>query len=124
MSISLRSTTTQEDVEKETYIVDWEYPSDPENPQAWSLTRKWIYTSIIASTVTVVSGAGAFSSETAPQAAAYFGVSEKVALLSTALFLIPFGLGSLISAPFSETVGRNPVYICCEYFCQLVELWR
>ncbi|GMF78387.1 unnamed protein product [Aspergillus oryzae] len=43
-----------------------------------------------------------------------FGVGEEVALLGTALFMIALGLGSLISAPFSEILGRNPV--CAQPF--------
>lgn len=40
-----------------------------------------------------------------------FGTGEEVALLGTALFMIAFGLGSLVSALFSEILGHNPVYI-------------
>ncbi|RAQ66881.1 hypothetical protein COH20_007101 [Aspergillus flavus] len=56
-------------------------------------------------------GASAIDSEVVPQLMESFGVGEEVALLGTALFMIALGLGSLISAPFSEILGRNPVYI-------------
>jgi MFS family permease len=45
-----------------------------------------------------------------------FGIGEEVALLGTALFMIAFGLGSLVSAPFSEILGRNPVYIISTWY--------
>ena len=100
--------------EKRLLIVDFERPSDPFNPQTWSKTRKWTYTFLIGATGFIVSGAAAFDTAVTPQAAEDFGVSQEIALLNTTLFMIALGLGSLVSAPFSETVGRNPVYIICE----------
>ena len=96
------------------FVVGFQGPNDALNPQNWSRTRKWVYTSMVGATGFLVSGASAFDTEIAPQAAKYFGVSEEVELLSTSLYMIAFGLGSLVSAPFSETVGRNPVYIICK----------
>ena len=96
-------------------IVNFQTPHDPLNPQTWTKTRKWIYTFLIGSIGFFVSGASAFDIEITSQAAEYFGVSEEVALLSTSLYMIALGLGSLVSAPFSEKVGRNPIYIVCEY---------
>ena len=92
-----------------------EGPDGTLNSQNWSRTGKWAYTTIVGMTSFIVSGAAAFDTEVALQAAKYHGVSEEVELLSTALYMIALGLGSLISAPFSETVGRNPVYIICKY---------
>ena len=100
--------------EKDPLIVDFESPFDPFNPQTWTKTRKWIYTFLIAATGFIISGAAAFDTAVTPQAAAYFGVSQEIELLSTTLYMVALGLGSLVSAPFSETVGRNPVYIICE----------
>ena len=34
-----------------------------------------------------------------------------VEILATGLYLIGFGDGALFTGPFSETLGRNPVYI-------------
>ena len=76
---------------------------------------KWVYTLLLGTTGFVVSGSSAFDTGVTPQAARYFGVKDEVQLLSTSLYMIALGLGSLISAPFSETVGRNPVYIICKH---------
>ncbi|KAB8542139.1 hypothetical protein FH972_025602 [Carpinus fangiana] len=46
------------------------------------------------------------------QASEAFKVSDVTETFAgTGIFLIAFGFGSLLSGPFSETVGRNPVYI-------------
>jgi hypothetical protein len=111
------STTSSlhDDPEKmeELFIVGLEGTDDPTNPQNWSKGKKWIITSIILMTILLVSGASAIDAEIVPQASAYFDVTPEVALLGTALYMIALGLGTLIAAPFSETVGRNPVYIIC-----------
>lgn len=96
------------------FIVDFQSRDDKMNPQNWSRPRKWIYTAIVGTTGFVVSGASAIDTEVASQAARSFGVSKEVELMSTALYMVALGLGSLVSAPFSETVGRNPVYIICK----------
>jgi hypothetical protein len=101
------------------FIVKFESPTDTLNPQTWSNALKWTYTFLIGATGFIVSGAAAFDTPVTSQAAAYFGVSEEVALLSTTLYMIALGLGSLVSAPFSEIVGRNPIYIICEHICIL-----
>ncbi|KAF2174282.1 hypothetical protein M409DRAFT_35102 [Zasmidium cellare ATCC 36951] len=85
--------------------------SDKENPKKWSYTYKWTVTGIVGSAGFVVAWASAVDSEVAPQIVEQFGVGQEVSLLGTTLFMVTFGLGSLISAPFSEVVGRNPVYI-------------
>ena len=99
-------------------IVDFMRPWDPENPQDWTFGYKWMITAIVGSAGFVVSGASAIDSEITPQLMEDFCVGQEVALLGTTLFMVAFGLGSLISAPFSEVVGRNPVYIVSEYPCQ------
>lgn len=95
-------------------IVTFDSPDDPLNPQNWSNARKWTYTFLIGGTGFIVSGAAAFDTPVTPQTAEYFDVSQEIALLSTTLYMIALGLGSLVSAPFSETVGRNPIYIVCK----------
>lgn len=55
--------------------------------------------------------ASAIDSAALPHAAAEFGVSEVVESLATGLYLIGFGVGALVAGPFSETLGRNPIYV-------------
>ena len=99
---------------EEIFVVCFQGPSDSLNPQTWSRTRKWVYAFLIGWTGFTVSGASAFDTNVTPQAAEYFGVSQEVQLLSTSLYMIALGLGSLVSPPLSETVGRNPIFIICK----------
>ena len=59
----------------------------------------------------IVGFSSAVDSGALPQAAKAFGVSEVPESVATAIFLIAFGCGALITGPFSEEFGRNPVYI-------------
>lgn len=88
--------------------------SSLEDPKQWSFAYKWTVTALVGSAGFVVAWASAVDSEVSPQIVDDFGVSQEVALLGTTLFMLMFGVGSLISAPFSEVVGRNPVYIVSE----------
>lgn len=65
----------------------------------------------IAGIALVVGFASSIDSAALVPAAEEFGVSQVVESMATGLFLIGFGFGALFSGPFSETVGRNPVYI-------------
>ncbi|KAA8645317.1 hypothetical protein EYZ11_009345 [Aspergillus tanneri] len=93
------------------FIVGFDGPDDPLNPKNWSLRRKWTTLGIVGSTGLLVGWASAIDSAVIKQGQEEFGVSEVAESLATALYLFAFGLGSLVAAPFSETVGRNPVYL-------------
>lgn len=103
--------------EKEKYIIVEFDDSDPEDPHNWSYSYKWCVTGLVGSAGFIVAGASAIDAEVSPQIMKDFGVGEEVALLGTTLFMVAFGLGSMISAPFSEVFGRNPVYLVSE-FCR------
>ncbi|GAA6001804.1 hypothetical protein JCM10207_002328 [Rhodosporidiobolus poonsookiae] len=107
--------------EQDLFLVDF-VPNDPLDPKNWSLTRRWIYTFMIAHIALAVGVAGAINSAAAPFAAEALGVSEEVALLDTALFLTGFGVAAPIVGPLSEVAGRNPVYIITLLLFTLFEI--
>ena len=93
------------------YIISFKGNTDGLDPHNWSLRKKWIATAIVGSTGFLVGWSSAIDSSIIEQARKEFGVSDVVESLSTGLYLVALGIGALFSAPFSETVGRNPVYI-------------
>ncbi|KAJ5957359.1 hypothetical protein N7501_011638 [Penicillium viridicatum] len=93
------------------FIVGFDGPDDQLNPKNWPTGRKWSTLGIVGTTGLLVGWASSIDSTVIKQGQEEYGVSEIVESLATALFLIAFGIGSLVAAPFSETVGRNPVYI-------------
>ncbi|KAJ5220292.1 hypothetical protein N7468_009496 [Penicillium chermesinum] len=68
-------------------------------------------TVLVACLAWVVTASSSINSAVQPQAMAEYGVSEVVGSLLTAMFLLGFATGSLVSGPLSEILGRNMVYI-------------
>lgn len=93
------------------FLVGFESDDDPLNPKNWPLRRKWTTMGIVATTGLLVGWASSIDSGAATQASKEFGVSDVTESLATCLYLVGFAFGAFIAAPFSETVGRNPVYL-------------
>lgn len=111
--IEIRQRTTREGGPElgKVFVVSWESEKDPINPYNWGFSRRILCTFIISLIGGVVGFASAIDSAIIPQAAAEFGVDEIIEALATGLFMIGFGAGALVAGPFSETLGRNLVYI-------------
>jgi MFS family permease len=109
--VEVRRRKTHEGGEGNVFVVGFEGPNDPMNPKTWSRTKRFAITFSVASIGCVVGLASSIDSSAVREASAEFGVSEVVESMATGLFLIGFGAGALFAGPFSETLGRNPVYI-------------
>lgn len=109
--VDVRRRTTREGGEGDVFVVGFEGPHDPMNPKSWSMARRFGITFTVASIGCVVGLASAIDSSALMPASREFHVSEVVESLATGLFLVGFGVGALWAGPFSETLGRNPVYI-------------
>ncbi|CAG8222274.1 unnamed protein product [Penicillium nalgiovense] len=92
-------------------IVDWDGQDDPLNPASQSVSRKLFMTFLVSLLAFSVTATSAIDACGILQYSEDFNVSEVVGSLATALFLVGFGSGSLLSGPFSETFGRNAVYL-------------
>ncbi|KAL6917123.1 hypothetical protein ACHAPO_006064 [Fusarium lateritium] len=93
------------------FVVKWEGPDDPLDPHNWSNGRRIGVTLQISAIALFVGAASGIDATVLPQASKSLGVSEVAESLATGLYLVGMGLGSLIAGPFSETFGRNAVYI-------------
>ncbi|KAH6889614.1 major facilitator superfamily transporter [Thelonectria olida] len=93
------------------FIVDWEGSDDPFKPHNWPVWRRVGVTLQISLIALFVGSASGIDATVLPQAAHSLHVSEVAESLATGLYLVGMGLGSLVAGPFSETFGRNVVYI-------------
>ncbi|KAK9311421.1 major facilitator superfamily domain-containing protein [Lipomyces starkeyi] len=109
--IQVRDRTTIEGKGGSVFIVGWDGEGDPANPHNFSKTRRVVTTLIVSSIAFVVGMASSIDSAVLRQAAADFGVSEVAESLATGIYLIGYSVGALFAGPFSETLGRNVVYI-------------
>ncbi|KAE8380073.1 MFS general substrate transporter [Aspergillus bertholletiae] len=91
--------------------VGWSGSDDKLNPANWSVARKVCITALVSLIGISVTATSAIDAAGLSQYIEEFNTREVVGSLTTALFMIGFAFGSLVSGPFSETFGRNIVYI-------------
>lgn len=97
----------EDHVEKDSNLVDWDGPDDPEHPQNLTRLRKWGITFSLASmTMWITFSSSVLSVATHPISEEY-NVSTKVMPLATTLVIFGFALGPLCWAPLSELYGRR-----------------
>ncbi|KAF3391412.1 putative efflux pump kojT [Penicillium rolfsii] len=91
------------------YVVGWK-DNDSSNPLNWSLAKKWlvmISCCLLAIALTIPSSVEGPTQDAFNE---HFHVNAMAGSMTTGIFLIGIGVGSLFSGPFSETFGRNIVY--------------
>ncbi|KAE9993962.1 hypothetical protein EG327_002296 [Venturia inaequalis] len=85
--------------------------NDPSNPRNWPSWKKWtLFLVLIPLDLSVSWGASGYS-PAASLLEKEFHVSAQVATLGLSLYVIGLAFGPMLSAPLSESFGRNPVYI-------------
>jgi hypothetical protein len=112
--------TWKKDDDKEPYYqVDWAGADDPFNPKTWSTLRRIGATLIVCLVAFVATLSSAIDSAVVTDTMAEFHVSDVAASLATAIFLVGFGIGSLLCSPLSVLLGRYPVYLgsLCVFGC-------
>ncbi|CAR30442.1 MFS transporter [Lachancea thermotolerans CBS 6340] len=95
------------------FLVDWNGPSDPENPHNWSRSKKgFVVVQIMILTCVTYMGASIYTpgQEYIQQE---FGVGHVVGTLNLSLYVLGYGLGPMVFSPLSETArfGRQHIYL-------------
>lgn len=117
--INARARRTNESEAGHVFVVDWEGPNDPLKPHNWPTTRRVRATVIVALVAAAGTAASSIDASVLPQYSEYWGVSEVAGTLPTALYLMGFAVGSQFAGPFSETLGRNIIYIITMFIYML-----
>ncbi|CCG84646.1 protein of unknown function [Taphrina deformans PYCC 5710] len=97
-------------------IVEYEGPDDHENPQNFSVVRKWFITIIIVNGSFCVAATSSIYTSTYKQMVLEFGTNREVATLGLSLFVLGLGTSPLFLAPLSEFYGRRPIYLVSFFF--------
>ncbi|KAI0287569.1 MFS transporter [Russula brevipes] len=98
---------------KDTLLVDWYGPTDPDNPLNWSSGRKaWVMFQTCLLTFTIYVGSAIYTAGI-PYISSEFQVSDVAATVGLTVFVAGYGLGPMVWAPLSEVpqIGRMPIYI-------------
>lgn len=87
-------------------------PGDKQNPKNFGTCRKWLITMTLGFVCFIVAFGSSVVTGDMESPLKTFGVSEEVYILSTiTVFVLGFGFGPLVFAPFSEEIGRQPIYL-------------
>ncbi|EST05996.1 Major facilitator superfamily [Kalmanozyma brasiliensis GHG001] len=96
------------------YLIDWNGPSDPDNPQNWSNPRKNFVTALLCLLTFSVYMGSAIYTPGVELLANYFGVGVVPATLGLSLFVAGYGLGPMVGlSSISEipAIGRSMPYL-------------
>lgn len=69
-------------------LVDWDGPSDPDNPQNWSVKKKWYITMMLSCLTFCITFSSSVFSQATVVTAEVYDVSTEVTTLATSLFVL------------------------------------
>ncbi|KAJ5340106.1 hypothetical protein N7541_009230 [Penicillium brevicompactum] len=90
------------------FLVTWDGPDDPENPQNWPLLKKVCASIAPLSVIFAVSFASSSFGPCDSYVSAEYGISAEVTKLGVALFIAGYAVGPLVFAPMAELFGNVP----------------
>ncbi|KAF7978061.1 hypothetical protein HWV62_1697 [Athelia sp. TMB] len=93
------------------FVVGFAGLDDPLDPHNWSRAYRLWATVLIGAIAFIVGWASSIDSGALGQAAVGLHVGQEAETLATGIYLVGIGVGSLFAGPFSETFGRNLVYL-------------
>lgn len=99
--------------------VDWDGPTDPENPYNWSAGKKtfnMLIPSFMSLVTTLISSAYVAG---IPLIQQDLHVSFELALLPYSAYILGLGIGAIFFGPCSEVFGRKMVYMVSIPLCGL-----
>ncbi|KAL2701965.1 MFS-type transporter TraF [Penicillium crustosum] len=87
--------------------LDWDGPTDSNNPRNFSTPKKVFITACLASLVCISTFGSSVMSPASGQLIHEFGISKELSILATALYVLGFAVGPLLFGPASEVLGRK-----------------
>ncbi|KAI4168146.1 MAG: hypothetical protein LQ348_007555 [Seirophora lacunosa] len=95
----------------EQYVISWDGPYDPANPQNWPSWRKWTAVMIVSGITFVTPLASSMFAPAIPQVSSEFhNTSQALSAFAVSVYILGFGIGPLVLSPSSELWGRNIVF--------------
>lgn len=116
--------TTDKDVTRDPFLVDWNGPDDPENPQNWSNSRKY-FTVAQVMLLTSITYMGASIYTPGEQAIRKdFHVGHVAATLNLSIYVLGYGIGPIVLSPITDIakIGRQQVYIITLFFFMIFQI--
>lgn len=104
-------TKSDEIIEDERILVDWDGPLDSSHPRNWTFSYKLWVSFLVSINVFALDWCSAADSQAISVIAAEYDTTSRIASVGSAMFVFGIAAGALLTGPITETVGRNPIYI-------------
>nr|QFR37183.1 MFS transporter [Cyberlindnera americana] len=112
--LSKKSIVTGDNTEKEGInpaALDWDSPSDKDNPKNWPQWKRWSATMVTAGICLEVTFGSSLYVCGVPDLMVKLGVSQELAISGLSFYMLGLAFGPAVAAPISELFGRRVVYI-------------
>lgn len=90
--------------------MDWDSPTDPDNPLNWPHWLRWYCTMTTAFLCLVITIGSSIYVDAVPEMMAKWKISQTLGLAGLTFYLLGLAFGPAIAAPLSELFGRKIVY--------------
>ncbi|KAJ4359958.1 uncharacterized protein N0V89_000517 [Didymosphaeria variabile] len=94
------------------FLVEFNGQDDPDHPKNWTTRRRWGITVVVGLLVFTVTFASSIFSVNIGVVEEKFQVTQVVATLGVALFVLGFVFGPIAFGPMSEVLGRRTPLLC------------
>ncbi|KAG8985915.1 hypothetical protein FRB90_004368 [Tulasnella sp. 427] len=93
------------------YCVQWDGPTDRENPRNWGVFYRWYITSVMGLIVLSASFASSAPAGVLEPLIQEFHLTHTLVILTISLFIAGYCVGPLFWGPLSEQYGRKPILV-------------
>ena len=108
---------------KDSNLVTWSGPTDPENPKNWSKRRRWAATFVVSSFTFISPVSSSMVAPALSSISKEFGITTVVEeQLVLSVFVLAYAIGPLFLGPLSEIYGRVPVLQLANLFYLIFNL--
>ncbi|EDK39173.2 hypothetical protein PGUG_03271 [Meyerozyma guilliermondii ATCC 6260] len=109
---------------KEINSIGWDGPDDKENPYNWSMAAKLFVAVQLSLLQFSVYMCAAIYTPGAEELMKEFDINYTLAMLPLTVYVIGYGMGTMIFSPFSENplIGRNSVYAVTTFIFVVLQI--
>lgn len=98
-----------QNIEADPYLVTFNTPTDPDNPQQWPVAKKWVVTGVLSATGLNRIMVSTIMAPALNEIGSSLNMNQEESVMGMSVYLLATAFGPLIIGPLSEIYGRQPV---------------